>query len=132
MTIRQANKADMDILVTLIRNAFHEVAERFELTAENCPKSPAFYTIDRMKSDLAKGLRSYILEENDKACGCVSIEQAKPDVCYLMRLGVLPEHRKKGYGKALVNHIFEQAKKIGVKRVEIAIIAEDTKRRNWY
>lgn len=132
MKIRQADERDMDVLVTLIRRSFHDVAERFELTAENCPKNPAFYTMDRIKGDFKNGLQYFILETDSRPCGCVALEKAKPEVCYLMRLGVLPEYRNNGYGKALVDHIFEQAKKIGAERVEIAIIAKDVKRENWY
>jgi ribosomal protein S18 acetylase RimI-like enzyme len=132
MLIRQANEDDKDLLVALIRNSFRDVAERFELTAENCPKSPAFYTMNRIRGDFENRLKYFILEVNGQSCGCVAFEKANPQVCYMMRLGVLPEHRKNGYGKALVNHIFEMAKKMGADRVEIAIIAKDEKLKNWY
>jgi len=132
MIIRQANEADIGVLVTLIRNSFRDVAEKFALTAESCPKFPAFNAKERVDSDFEKGLRYYILEENGRACGCVAIEEADPDICYLGRLSVLPEYRRNGYGRALINHIFEQAKKIGVQRVEIGMIAKDRKLKNWY
>ncbi|MCP4260110.1 MAG: GNAT family N-acetyltransferase [Planctomycetes bacterium] len=132
MIIRDANEADIDVLVTLLRSSFSDVAERFELTIENCPKNLAFCTKERVKSDLARGLRYYILEKDGRPCGCVAIEKAGPDVCYLERLAVLPQHRQKGYGKKLVNHIFKQALKNSVQKVEIGIISEDTKLKNWY
>lgn len=132
MIIRQANKADIDTLVTLLRNSFRDVAERFELTIENCPKNLAFCTKERIKSDLERGLKYYILEKDSQPCGCVAIEKAGSDVCYLERLAVLPQYRRKGYGKALVNHIFDQAGKNGVQKIEIGIIAEDKKLTNWY
>lgn len=132
MMIRQANDADTVALVTLLRSSFSEVAERFELTIENCPKNLAFCTKERVKSDLARGLRYYILEKDGRPCGCAAIEKAGPCVCYLQRLAVLPQHRRKGYGKTLVNHIFDQAEKNGAQKVEIGIIAKDTKLKNWY
>lgn len=132
MIIRQANKADIDTLVTLLRSSFRDVAERFELTIENCPKNPAFCKNERVESDLDRGLRYYVLEKDSHPCGCVAIEKASPEVCYLERLAVLPQHRRKGYGKALVNHIFDQAAKNGVQKIEIGIISEDTNLKNWY
>jgi N-acetylglutamate synthase-like GNAT family acetyltransferase len=132
MIIRDANEADIETLVTLLRSSFRDVAERFELTIENCPKNLAFCTKERIEGDFDRGLRFYILEKDGRPCGCVAIEKASPDVCYLQRLAVLPEHRKKGYGKALVNHIFDQAGKNGAQKVEIGIISEDTKLKNWY
>ncbi len=132
MIIRQANEDDIGNLVNLLRSSFSDVAERFELTIENCPKNLAFCTKERIKSDFDRGLIYYILEKEDQPCGCVAIEKATPDVCYLERLAVLPRHRRKGYGKALVNHIFDQAGKNDAKKLEIGIIAEDKKLTNWY
>jgi N-acetylglutamate synthase-like GNAT family acetyltransferase len=132
MQVREANNTDFDVLVTLLRDSFRDVAERFGLTIENCSKSPAFYTEERLEDDFRKGFKYYILEENDKAFGCVALERAGPDFCYLGRLAVLPKYRRSGCGKALVNHIFDQARKMGVRRIEIGIIAKDTKLKNWY
>jgi len=132
MNIRQANEADMGVLVNLLRNSFRDVAERFGITKENNPRSLAFCTNQRIEDDLAKGVTYYILEKDGQPCGCVAIEKAKPDVCYLMRLAVLPEYRGKGYGKMLVHHIFEKARKTGARRVEIAMISRDRKLKNWY
>jgi len=132
MIIRQANEADIGVLVTLLRSSFRDVAERFELTAENCPRNPAFCTEQRVTSDFERDLRYYILHKDGRPCGCVALERANPDVCYLERLAVLPEQRRKGYGTTLVNYVFDQAKKIGAKRLEIGIIAKDTRLKNWY
>ncbi len=132
MIIRDAKKTDEGVLAALIRDSFYDVAEKFSLTAESCPKFPAFNAKERVASDFEKGLKFYILEENGRACGCVALEKAGPDLCYLGRLAVLPEHRNKGFGQALVNHLFEQAGRIGIRRVEIGIISKHRKLKNWY
>ena len=132
MVIRQANKADRDVLVTLLRSSFRDVAERFGITEENNPRSLAFCTNERIEGDFAKGVTYFILETEGRPCGCVAFERAKPEVCYLMRLAVLPRRRGKGYGKMLVHHIFEKARKTGVRRVEIAMISKDRTLKNWY
>jgi N-acetylglutamate synthase-like GNAT family acetyltransferase len=132
MIIRQANNADIVVLVTLLRSSFRDVAERFGITEENNPKSLAFCTNERVESDLEKDLTYYILEKDGLPCGCVALERAKPGVCYLMRLAVLPGHRGKGYGKILVHHIFEKTRAAGARRVEIAMISKDRKLKNWY
>ena len=124
MKIRDAKQADKDILVTLIRDSFRDVAGKFAL--------PAFNAKERVESDFEKGLKYYILEVNDRTCGCVALEKAGPDLCYLGRLAVLPEYRNKGFGQALVNHLFEQARKFGIRRVEIGIISKHRKLKNWY
>jgi len=132
MMIRPANTDDIQTTVSVIRRACATVAQRFGLTPENCPKNPAFYTEDRVKDDLARGVHYYFLEEDAEVRGCVALEHAKPDVCYLERLAVLPEHRSRGLGTALVRHALDQARDIGVKRVEIGIISEDVEVKAWY
>jgi N-acetylglutamate synthase-like GNAT family acetyltransferase len=132
MIIRQANNNDIDTLVNILRSSFSDVAERFKLTLENCPKNPAFCTRERVKTDFDRGLIYYILENEGQPCGCVAIEKASPQVCFLERVAVLPQHRRKGFGKALVNHIFEQARKNCAKKLEVALISENTILKNWY
>jgi N-acetylglutamate synthase-like GNAT family acetyltransferase len=132
MVIREAIRADIDVLVNLLRISFRDVAERFGITKENNPRSLAFCTNERIESDLEKDLTYYILEKDGRPCGCVALEKAKPGVYYLMRLAVLPEHRGKGYGKMLVNYIFEKSRATGARRIEIAMISKDTKLKKWY
>ena len=132
MIIRDANETDVGILAALMRESFRDVAERFELTVENCPKNLAFCTDQRIEADVERGLSFYILDKDDRPCGCVALEKASPDVCYLERLAVLPEHIRKGCGKMLIEHLFDKAAGRGSQRVEIGIIAEDTKLRSWY
>ena len=132
MKIEQANKCDISILVTLLRDSFKDVAQKYGLTIENCPKHVAFYTKERLDEDFDKGMKYYILYVDNEPYGCVALKQAKPEVCYLGRLAVLPEHRNKGYGEALVNYIFKQADLSGAQREEIGMISKDRKLKNWY
>ena len=108
------------------------VAERFGLTPENYPKSVAFHTDERVQADIERGIQYYILEDNAMACGCVALERPEPEFCYMGRLAVLPECRRKGFGKALATRIFYEAWELGVRRVELGMIAEDVKLAEWY
>ncbi len=132
MMIRPADASEMQVVVSLLRRACATVAMRFGLTEENCPKSPAFYTEERVKADLARGVRYYFLEEDGEVCGCVAREKASPEVGYLERLAVLPERRGQGFGRALVEHVLAEARSIGLRRVSIGIISEDTRLKAWY
>ena len=132
MIIRDVKKADKDVLVALLLDSFRDVGEKFALTVENCPNFAGFNAKERVEADFEKGLRYYILEEEGKACGCVALEKAGPDLCYLGRLAVLPEHRNNGFGQALVKHLFEQARKMGIRRVEIGLISKHRKLKKWY
>ncbi len=132
MTIRPAQADETQTVVSVLRRACATVAKRFDLTEENCPKSPAFYTDDRARADFERGVQYYFLEERGEVCGCVALEKARSDIGYLERLAVLPEHRSKGFGSALVRHVLAQARSMGLERVGIGIIAEDEPLREWY
>jgi ribosomal protein S18 acetylase RimI-like enzyme len=132
MVIKKAGRTDIPLLLDILHKSFADVAKKFNLTVENCPTSPAFCTKQRIEDDFAKGLEYYILNETGKSCGCVALEKAGSGTCYLERLAVLPEHRRKGFGAALVRHIFDKAAEMKMQQIEIGIISENIELKNWY
>jgi N-acetylglutamate synthase-like GNAT family acetyltransferase len=132
INIRQADSGDITVLSSLIRDSFRTVAERFNLTSENCPKHPSNCTDDWVQNDVARGVEYYILEHNGTPTGCAALEKAAPDLSYLERLAVLPEMREKGFGKTLVNYVFDQAKASDAGKIGIGIISDDIELKEWY
>ncbi|MCJ7773432.1 MAG: GNAT family N-acetyltransferase [Desulfobacterales bacterium] len=132
MHIRQASIDDIPVLIDLIRRSFRDVAKRFGLTRENCPTHPSFYTVDRMKLDFGKNIQYFLIEHNGTVVGCTALEKATPDTCYLERLGVLPKKRRNGFGNALVQHVFSEARSLGAKWISIGIIDDDEELKSWY
>ena len=132
LIIRDASTSDISLLTTLIRNSFRDVADRFNLTSENCPTHPSNCTAEWIESALKKGIQYYILERQNVPCGCVALEQAQPDVFYLERLSVFPQFRRNGFGELLVNYALNEAKRLGAQRVEIGIISDQTELKAWY
>jgi diamine N-acetyltransferase len=130
--IKKAGTVDIILLSRLIRNSHQDVAKRFGLTLENCPKHPSNCTDDWIENDLARGVIYYIMNHNDDPVGCVAVEQASPDVCYLERLSVLPEQRRKGFGRALVTNVLLKAKTLGACKVDIGIISGYNELKEWY
>lgn len=131
-SIVAATKKDIDSLARLIRSSFADVARRFALTPENCPRHPSNYTREWVEGDMGRGVRYYLLTVEGTAVGCVGVEQASPTTCYMERLAVFPEHRGKGYGSRLARHAIYQAKVMGASTVGIGIIAADTGLKNLY
>ena len=130
--IKMADPRDAPLLTRLIRESFRDVAERFNLTAVNCPKHPSNCGEEWIKKDFNRGVIYYILEHQGEPFGCVALERARPDQCYLERLAVLPGMRKRGFGRTLVEHVFSQAENLGVKEISVGIIAKQTELKNWY
>jgi len=131
-TIREATAADIPRMVEIIRKAFYDVAVRFGLTEGNCPKHPSNCKVSWIKEALEKGARYFILDAEGLSCGCVALEPASPEVCYLERLGVLPAQRRRGYGRVRVDRVLYEAKVIGSHRVDIGIIADHVELKDWY
>jgi N-acetylglutamate synthase-like GNAT family acetyltransferase len=130
--IRTCTREDIEILVKTIRSSFKDVAERFELTQQNAPHHPSNCTEDWIQKDIERGVTYFIIEHENSPVGCVALELANSEVCYLERLAVLPNHRRRGFGKALVAYALSEAKLLGAHRVSIGIIAEQTELKNWY
>lgn len=131
-TIRHAELTDSKLLSEIIRKSFIDVAQRFKLTSENCPTHPSNCQAEWVEKAIYKGVFYYLLEAEGQICGCVALEKANESVGYLERLSVMPEFRNRGLGIALVRHVFYEAKRLALNRVEIAIIAEQTDLEEWY
>jgi len=130
--IREANSADISLLSRLVRQSYRDVADRFTLTPANCPKHPSNCTDEWIENDFGRGISYFILEHRGIPAGCVAIERAEADLCYLERLAVLPHERKKGLGSQLVEHTFHTARGLGSKKISIGIIATQTELKQWY
>jgi len=132
LTILAAGENDAARLSKIIRSSFADVAVRFGLTPQNCPKHPSNCTREWIEKDLVRGVQYFILSAAEKDMGCVGVERASATTCYMERLAVLPEYRGKGCGTRLARHAMERAQKLGVSCVGIGIIAADQGLRRFY
>lgn len=132
ITIKQADANDTSVVSHIIRDSFRDVAERFSLTPENCPKHPSNCTDEWIRGDIARGVTYYVLEHGNVFAGCVALETATPDLSYLERLAVLPDMRRKGFGRALVEHLFLRARASGAQTVGIGMISDESELKQWY
>ena len=85
-----------------------------------------------INSDFERGVAYFILVTDGKETGCVALEKADSELCYLERLAVIPEYRNKGFGKSLVDYVFNEAKVLGCKRISIGIISKQQDLKDWY
>jgi diamine N-acetyltransferase len=130
--IRRAELSDASMLNFLIRQCFVDVARKFGITQENFPAHPSNTTVEIVQKDLSNGLSFYIKIDRGIPSGCVGLEKVSEDAWDVVRLGVLPGRRRRGFGKELLETALFKAKELGAKRVGAAIIADDTKLKQWY
>ncbi len=127
-----ATKKDANILAKLISTAYQDVAIKYNLTVENCPKHPSNCSTEWIISDYERKIEYYILNFNTQPIGCVAMEIANDRTIYIERLSILPKFRHQGLGKKLVKFIIKKAAELKVGTVGIGIIAEQEDLRKWY
>ena len=130
--IREATPDDARLLASLVSRSFRTAAERVGLTREAWPRHPAYWRRRHAASALAKGIRFFVLECEGQPCGCAGLERKDDGACKLKRLAVLPERRRQGHGRALVDHVVAQARALGAPRLELGMFAGDTALQAWY
>lgn len=130
--IREATIRDSAVLSNIISASFRDVAQRFSLTRDNCPKHPSNCTASWIEADIERGVQFFIFNHGGNSIGCVGIESPNIDVCYLERLSVLPGMRGNHFGVSLVRHALDYAASKGACKVGIGIISEQTELKNWY
>ena len=116
----------------VIRASFRTVADEFGLTRESCPAHPAFITHGRLRKMGAEGLRLFALADAGDTVGVVGIKRLDGGRHALEKLCVLPEHRRHGHGRRLVEFACGAVKPAGGKIVEIGTIDEHALLKEWY
>ena len=132
MLIREASPSDAGLIAHLVAASNRDVADRFGLTADNCPKHPSQCSESWVRADLARGERYFIACDGARPIGCVAYERARADLVYLNRLSVLPAWRRQGVGERLVRHVVELARSDDVTAISIGVIDEHRELQRWY
>lgn len=132
--IKKLDKKDVIKCTEVIKSSFLTVADEFGFTADNAPGFTAFsITEEKIKLQLNEKKRlMYAFYENDNIIGYYSLLLQKNGECELNNLCVVPECRHRQIGKALLNNALVTAKKLNCKKMNIGIVEENKKLRQWY
>ena len=129
-----APRQDAALLAGIIRKSHRSVAEKFNLTPENCPSHPSLCQADWVEQGMDRGEVYYLYQLKGEPVGCVAFAMPEKEqgIGFLNRLSVLPRHRRQGIGKDLVTHVLDRAKQEGLSQVTIGIIEPYTRLKDWY
>ncbi|MBE3100540.1 MAG: GNAT family N-acetyltransferase [Planctomycetes bacterium] len=130
--IREAGRQDAPLLLGLIRESFETLYRRVGLTPANFSRHAAHMGTDWVLEQMDGGNRFFILEDLGVPCGCVALRPAQAGAVELRRLAVLPAHRRRGCGQALVAHVVAEARRLGARRVTLGLWATAPELRRWY
>lgn len=109
-SIRRACPLDAASIAAVLRASFAEFAGLFD------PPSGALSETEESICEKLQSSEAFVAEANEATVGCVFF---KPDdgYLYLFRLGVLPNWRAIGIGRALISHVEREAGNLGFERV---------------
>ena len=132
LEIVEASRADAAVLANIVRAAFQDVADFLKVTPETCAVFPAFLQTDRIEADMDKGAQFYFARVAGCRVGCVGMTQPENGECILIRLAVMPAYRHHGLGRTLVEFILSRARRLGLQRVTLGMVAKHVQLRTWY
>jgi GNAT superfamily N-acetyltransferase len=118
LRIRKATQADTDWILHHRIGLFRDSGSPDEFVSETAELTKVF-----LSKSWEDTFQYFLVEVNDEivgGCG-LSVLQIAPfshnpqgKLSYLWNMYVEPEHRRKGYGKALVDHIIEVCREQGI------------------
>jgi putative acetyltransferase len=96
----------------------HQARALFEEYASGLGISLCFQNFDQELKNLPGDYappdgRLLLATEDDRLAGCIALRKLAPGVCEMKRLFLRPAYRGKGRGRALVQSIVDEARKLG-------------------
>ncbi len=132
--IRSVNEDDISECVDVIRKSFQTVADEFGITEENGARFTAYATTEsRINWHLNGEHRPmFVYMVDEKIVGYYSVLISDKWECELNNLCVLPQFRHKDIGSKLLQHAFSYASNNNVLKINIGIVVENLKLKQWY
>jgi GNAT superfamily N-acetyltransferase len=130
--LRTAGENDAELLADAIAASFADVAARFGLTRENCPAHASFVAAGDIRYGMKLGSTFVLAEDGGCVCGCVGFRPPRNGFAVMEKLAVLPPFRRRGLGRALMEHAAAAIRGAGGAGIEIGIVAEHEELRAWY
>lgn len=132
MIIQVENRTQLNICLDIIHRGFATVAWDFGLTENNCPSHTAFINFYKLEKQFDEGRPMFLFYKEDIPVGYFSLAKCSDEVWELNNLAVLPEYRRLGIGKAMVDYAVATVKNYGGNKISIGIIEENSTLKNWY
>jgi ribosomal protein S18 acetylase RimI-like enzyme len=105
----------------VIRQSFATVAQEFNLTKKNCPGHTSFITDERLASKIKDGYYPFGYFTDGKLVGFASLIDMSNGVFEMNGVAVLPEYRRLGYRKSLLDFCKEKVCELGGNKITIVM-----------
>jgi len=126
--LREAEPADAETVVALIRDAFAEYQNVLDP-----PPGGLNETAASVRAQMAAGTRVLLAEQDSVPAGCVFCTPHRDEgFLYLGRLSVSPAFRRRGIGNVLLAAVEEHARAFGYARTRLGTRVVLTQKQAWY
>lgn len=131
---RIVSEDELNNSVNVLRDSFATVAEEYNLTRDNTPSNAAFIEYADLLKLKENGVNMFGAYMDEVQIGFFAIEknEHERDLYYLGKLGVIPDQRHKGFGRQMLEFVFNEIRQAGQGRISIGIINENLVLKNWY
>jgi len=130
--ISQLSAHHLPIYAEVIRQSFATVAQEFNLTKENCPGHTSFIIDERLASKIKDGYYPFGYFADGKLVGFASLTDMGGGTYEMNDVAILPEYRRFGYGKSLLDFCKEKVVELGGNKITIGIVEENVVLKDWY
>ena len=130
--VRDVTGEPLEANAALIRRSYQTVADEMGITPENAARYTAFITAKQLGDERDAGSVFYGLFLDGTQAGFVAVQQDEEGLWHMRRLAVLPEYRRRGFGRQLIDRVIAHAKERGATKLHIGIVAEQQGLKEWY
>ena len=123
-SVRLATQDDLPAIQQLIVESFRAMGEVYphEELIQMFDEAVAKIQTDGDISDkdfasvynISKEKKMWVIESDDKVCGCVGLKKLSHDDAELVRMAISPSARGQGQGTKLISNLFAYASELGV------------------
>lgn len=134
INVKPVNEEYIEVVAKIIRESFKEQAGILNISEKEYPNYVAFETAGGVKNTIKNGAKLVVAFISGRAAGTIrySVDKKQADKGYIGRLALLPEYRGNAYGEELMEYAEAQLRDLGVKDIEISIVAEFEKLKRFY
>lgn len=131
--IKPIAKYDLIYCLEIFHQGYETVAIEFGLTEGNCPdRGRASLPYEELLEEFENGTLMFGYYCEEKLLGFLGMKMRDDGVCKLDDIIVLPEYRRHGYGKELLDFCKQSAKRLGAGKVALGMIDDNKRLRKWY
>jgi GNAT superfamily N-acetyltransferase len=130
--IREITSTPLDKSADIIRKAFGAVTGKLGITEENCPRFPAYTTVDDLNERRNRGAKFFGAFADGQQVGIILVEMEEDGRYFAKRLAVLPGYWHRGLGEKLMNRAISCVRDYGIEKMNIAIVNEQAILKDWY